>query len=330
LAKDLTLPRLRDERDTSPAATEAAQQEWSAARRGAVVTVTGGRETVRIDPALIARAAEDIGQWNTYLRSIPPTDTAQWARSAGRTAGVFAAWSARVEPTPGPLAAAARALSQSAQIPAHQRTAPQPDRLHAGGAALIVTQGAILARGGAAANALLLRQMMRTMDTFADAERAAGRAHHAQMLVQVRERELTDLHTRWRSAAGVEAVRTDRARTATAAPDYVPAPTRDTAPPTLPQGPPPGVSEDEWEAHRLAALSSGVELPPYAPTERPPQPVDAGPVTEEMRGDIELMRRLDHAQNHSVDGSRAPFAGNGSSLSAQPDVTERDRDDHER
>lgn len=153
------------------------------------------------------RAAEDIGKWNTYLTSIPVEDTAQWARAAGRTAGVFAAWSARTEPTPGPLAKAAAELSKSAQILAHQRASPEPERLHAGGAALIVMQAAMVARGGAATNALLLRQMMRTMEAFADAERAAGRAQHSQMIVEVQQRELTELHTRWQASAGAQSLR---------------------------------------------------------------------------------------------------------------------------
>ena len=48
-------------------------------------------------------------------------------------------------------------------------------------------------RGGAAANALLLRQTMRTLDVLADAERAAGHAPRVQELVQVRERESMSL-----------------------------------------------------------------------------------------------------------------------------------------
>ncbi|MBY6709084.1 MULTISPECIES: relaxase/mobilization nuclease domain-containing protein [unclassified Rhodococcus (in: high G+C Gram-positive bacteria)] len=196
LAKDLTLPRLRDEWDTTGTAPQDAAAEWSAARRGTAVTITTGRERTPLDPELIARAAEDIGKWNTYLTSIPIEDTAQWARAAGRTAGVFAAWSARTEPTPGPLAKAAAALAQSAQIPAYQRITPDPERRHAGGAALIMMQAALATRGGAAANALLLRQMMRTMEAFADAERAAGHAHQAHTLTLVRERELTTLHER--------------------------------------------------------------------------------------------------------------------------------------
>ncbi|KQU04474.1 hypothetical protein ASG56_14120 [Rhodococcus sp. Leaf7] len=138
MAKDLTLPRLRDEWDATGTARQDASAEWSAARRGAAVTITTGRERTPLGPELLVRAAEDIGKWNICLTSIPVEDTAQWARAAGRTAGVFAAWSARTEPTPGPLAKAVAALSQTAQIPAHQRITPDPERRQAGGAALVV------------------------------------------------------------------------------------------------------------------------------------------------------------------------------------------------
>ncbi|MBY6352064.1 hypothetical protein HQ607_17325 [Rhodococcus corynebacterioides] len=245
LAKDLTLPRLRDEWETTGTAQQDAAAEWSAGRRGAAVTITTGRERTQLDAGLMARAAEDIGKWNTYLSSIPASDTAQWARAAGRTAGVFAAWSARTEPIPGPLATAATALSQSAQIPAHQRITPDPDRRHAGGAALIVMQTVLTARGGAAANALLLRQMMRTMEAFADAERAAGNARQAHELVRVRERELTTLHT--------QLVQTSVAERGAVSPASDSVPRAVTA---RDAGRPDGVSVEAWEAARLTGLGA--------------------------------------------------------------------------
>lgn len=250
LAKDLTLPRLRDEWETTGTAQQDAAAEWSAGRRGAAVTITTGRERTQLDAGLMARAAEDIGKWNTYLSTIPIEDTAQWARAAGRTAGVFAAWSARTEPTPGPLAKAAAALSQSAQIPAHRRITPDPDRRHAGGVALIVMQTALTARGGAAANALLLRQMMRTMEAVADAERAAGNAQQAHELVRVRERELTTLHT--------QLVRTSGADRGAVSPAPDSAPRANTA---RDDGRPEGVSAEAWEAARLTGLGNTGSAP---------------------------------------------------------------------
>lgn len=192
LAKDLTLPRLRDEWDQSADARTTAVSEWNASRRGAAVTVRNGRERAHIDPELVARAAQDIEKWNTYLASIPVDDHAQWARAAGRTSGVFAAWSTRVEATPGPLAAASRTLAHAAQVPAHQRAPRVDKRLSGGGAALILMQVQIQSSG--ASQVLLLRQLMRTMDAIADARRAAGDLARADELVALRSSELETLH----------------------------------------------------------------------------------------------------------------------------------------
>jgi len=296
LEKDLTLPRLRDEWDTTGTAEQNAAAEWSAARRGTAVTITTGRERTPLDPELLARAAEDIGKWNTYLTSIPVDDTAQWARAAGRTAGVFAAWSSRTEPTPGPLAKAAAVLSQSAQIPAHQRITPDPERRHAGGAALIVMQAALATRGGAAANALLLRQMMRTIEAFADAERAAGRIHQAHTLTLVRERELTTLHERLLvrvstdSLAGTVATEPARAASAVSIEGGVAA-----------------AGANRGAGQPAAALKGTV----------------VGELTDDERAELLSSRHLDQAWS-SGDGSRRGVTGDGASSISFPE--DRDRD----
>lgn len=194
LSKDLTLPRLRDEWDQSEDARTAAAAEWKATRRGTAVTVSNGRERAPIDPELIARAAQDIGKWNAYLASIPTTDTAQWARAAGRTSGVFAAWSARMEPTPGPLAAAARTLADSAQISAHQRAPVSPKRLSAGGAALILLQ--VGTTDPAAGYMLLLHQLTKTVQAIADAHRAAGDLARASTVETLARIELAAVRAR--------------------------------------------------------------------------------------------------------------------------------------
>ncbi|OZC46341.1 MULTISPECIES: relaxase/mobilization nuclease domain-containing protein [Nocardiaceae] len=194
LSKDLTLPRLRDEWDQSEDARTAAAAEWKATRRGTAVTVTNGRERTPIDPTLIARAATDIGKWNSYLASIPTTDTAQWARAAGRTSGVFAAWSARMEPTPGPLATAARTLADSAQIAAHQRAPVPPKRLSAGGAALILLQ--VGTTDPAAGYMLLLHQLTKTVQAIADAHRAAGDLARASTVETLARTELAAVRAR--------------------------------------------------------------------------------------------------------------------------------------
>lgn len=195
LSKDLTLPRLRDEWDTSATANEAAAQEWRAARQRSAVTAGNGRERAGLDPAMYARAAADMDRWNTYLASVPTSDRAQWTRAAGRASGVFAAWSARIESTPGPLAAASASLAHSAQTPAHTRGEGAGDRMTAAaGAALVVLQATTT--DPTAAMALLLHQLMRTLDAVAAAHRASGEADRAAQLVAVRTSHLDGLHAR--------------------------------------------------------------------------------------------------------------------------------------
>lgn len=194
LSKDLTLPRLRSEWDTSSEEAANAVDEWTAAKTGKPAR-RSGPEAVVADPELLARAAEDLERWNDYLTSIPVADRAQWARAAGRTSGVFAAWSAKVETRPGPLAHASKQLARAAQLPAHQRAAKPAGVVSAGGAALIVmackpgldtTTGYIL----------LLRQLMEATEAIAAASRAAGDAAYAHDLEVVTRERLTAVHDR--------------------------------------------------------------------------------------------------------------------------------------
>ncbi|MFZ2175946.1 MAG: relaxase/mobilization nuclease domain-containing protein [Rhodococcus sp. (in: high G+C Gram-positive bacteria)] len=192
LAKDLSLPRLRKEWEDSPTTSTEAVAEWNIARRDMPFTKKG-REAAPINPALVARAARDIESWNKYLTSIPVTDRAQWARAAGRTAGVFAAWSTQLETKPGPLAKASVQLARSAQIPAHQHWSKKAGALSAGGAALIMLQ----MKPGidtSAAYALLLRQLMKTTEAIAAAHRASGEAARAAELELLSRTQLESVH----------------------------------------------------------------------------------------------------------------------------------------
>lgn len=194
LSKDLTLPRLRSEWDTSTEESARAVEEWTAAKSGAPAK-RSGPEAVVADPKLLARAAEDLEKWNDYLTRIPVTDRAQWARAAGRTSGVFAAWSAKVETRPGPLAYASKQLARSAQLPAHQRAAKPAGVVSAGGAALIV----MACKPGLDASTgyiLLLRQLMKATEAIAAASRAAGDAAYAHDLEVLTRERLGEVHTR--------------------------------------------------------------------------------------------------------------------------------------
>lgn len=209
LSKDLTLPRLRDEWVHTDDSRRAALDEWRAARHRHAPTAPGERERATIDPKLVARAAQDIGKWNNYLTSIPTTDTAQWARAAGRTAGVFAAWSARVETTPGPLAAAARTLSDSAQHAAHTRAAVPTRTVSAGGAALIMLQ--LTTHDATASYMLLLRQLTKTVEAIAAAHRAAGDVRRAHAVESMARTHLATVHRQLQRQTPVASVAVERA-----------------------------------------------------------------------------------------------------------------------
>lgn len=185
LARDLTLPRLREGWPDSPQTAQAAVDEWRATSKNPwqYRPVAPGREESTPDPQLWEQYSRELGELRTRLRDVPATDRATWAHVARETAGAFAAWSQRVETTPGPLAETARELSRSAHIRAHQ-SSPKPVRMgSASGAAMILLQAAAAGRG-TAAEAILFRQLGRLSVALLDAHKAAGDARRAEQMAE--------------------------------------------------------------------------------------------------------------------------------------------------
>lgn len=119
LAKDLNLNALREQQwDDTAEARAAAVATWMSPK-----TETRERAARGLDEAeLWQQAATEFGAWHRQLGQIPRTDRARWAWAAGQAAGVFAAWSEKLEgEQPGPLAAAAQELTRSAQLPKGER-----------------------------------------------------------------------------------------------------------------------------------------------------------------------------------------------------------------
>ena len=109
------------------------------------------------------------------------SDRATWAHVARETSGAFAAWSWRVEATPGPLAQTSRELARSAHLKAYQ-SKPKPVQLgSAANAAMILMQAASGGRG-AMAEAIMLRQLGRLTVAVLDAHAAAGDARRVEQL----------------------------------------------------------------------------------------------------------------------------------------------------
>jgi hypothetical protein len=206
LARDLTLPRLREGWPDSPQSAQAAVDEWRATSKNPwqYRPVAPGREERTPDPQLWEQYREELRELRAQLREVPPTDRATWAHVARETAGAFAAWSQRVEVTPGPLAETGRELSRSAHIRAHQ-SKPKPVRMgSASGAAMILLQAATAGRG-TAAEAILFRQLGRLSVALLDAHKAAGDARRAEQMSESLRGKLAAIQERLPAGATKDA-----------------------------------------------------------------------------------------------------------------------------
>lgn len=213
LGRDLTLPRLRQAWPDTPTAASDAAAEWNAAKRGRRV-VSPGRESSEPDPELWSRYTREVGELREKLRGVPLDDRETWQSVARETAGAFAAWSKAVESEPGDLAAAADALSKSAQTFRRPQAPQHVARASVGGAAMLLAS-AMRGGQGPAAQAALLRQLMNLSGAVYDAAKATGEARQAALLAgDVRER----LMRVRQGLAPAGPVTTTSTRTATMAP----------------------------------------------------------------------------------------------------------------
>ncbi|MFK4637126.1 relaxase/mobilization nuclease domain-containing protein [Paenarthrobacter histidinolovorans] len=180
LAKDLTLPKLREGWGASPESGPAALLEWQAAATGKRM-VTAGREARVPTAEEWQKYTAEVGELYEQIRTAPLDNPALWAQVARETSGAFAAWSIRTEATPGPLAETAKALSRSAQLrrfPPRTEHAPMPS---AKGAGMLLMQTAV-GPSTVAGHALLLAQLRNTMKAMYDMHHAAGRLHEAERI----------------------------------------------------------------------------------------------------------------------------------------------------
>lgn len=212
LARDLTLPRLREQWPDTPDGASAAAAEWNAARR-ARRPVAPGREMQEPDETLWRQVGADLEQLREQLRSVPIDDRETWARVAREVSGSFAAWSLRVEPVPGPLAATADALARSAELRrAGVKNVRTAGRVSAAGAALLLISAAKGGRG-VVAQAILLRQLANLAKALYDMHRADQDARRALQIERAIRGDLASVASRLPSpgpaggGAGAEAVR---------------------------------------------------------------------------------------------------------------------------
>lgn len=183
LARDLTLQRLRAGWPDTPTGAFEAAAEWQATWRNPVKykPVQPGREQHAPAPELWQQVSGDVRALREQLRSIPKDDRATWAIVSKETSAAFAAWSERIEPTPGPLADAARVLARGAQIRKHQVRLKPAGMVSASGAAMLLA-AATKGGQGAVAEAVLFRQLVLTTRALFEAHTAMRDARQASAI----------------------------------------------------------------------------------------------------------------------------------------------------
>ena len=196
LAKDLTLPKLRQFWEASVADRKAAVIEWSATKAAGP-----GRETIVGAPDDWRRAVAGIERAVERLMDVPVSDLAAWRGAARETAGVFAAWSRRFEGrNPGPLAASADALARSGQGRPGEQVPNRRAVRDLGGIAAIVAQSE-LGDESPIAWAMLLGQLAKTLTLIGETHAVRGEAEMAKALVGQLCQELEALHDQFEASS---------------------------------------------------------------------------------------------------------------------------------
>ena len=190
LAKDLTLPSLRQFWEQSPSDRNEAVAEWRATE-----SVTPGRESVLGAADNWQQAAAGAERIVETLRALPVSDLAAWRGAAREAAGVFAGWSRQFEgDSSGPMGSAADALARSAQSGPGD---PVANRRAAGGGfsriAAVVAQGE-LSNDSPLVWAMLVDQLGRTLGAISDVHLARGEAELAKAIVAGIEAGIGELH----------------------------------------------------------------------------------------------------------------------------------------
>lgn len=197
LARDLSLPRLRDNQGwtRTPEAAAEAVAEWNAAMRGQRV-VTPGREALEVDPQMLEDARGELDDLVRQVRAVPLDDRHTWTRVARQTSGVLAAWSNATEHTPGDLAQAAEVLSRSAQTYRKEPPAPtKAGRIRLAGTAMVLAS-AMKGGQGTVAHTAMVMNILRLTQAVYDAQRASGQARLARTLASDTRRQLQAIRDR--------------------------------------------------------------------------------------------------------------------------------------
>ncbi|MDQ0676598.1 hypothetical protein QFZ36_004224 [Pseudarthrobacter siccitolerans] len=180
LASDLKLGALREEWMDSPHLATEAAAEWNAAARNKRKVSKTGPENATPSADVWVEYTRNAAALVEKLRVLPRDDHATWAKAAREVSGAFAAWSHRLEPTPGPLAATAAELSRTAQLRGpRQHSKPVPLPSIAGTAMLFM---AASSKNKTAAQAALMLQLVNTAFAIHEMHQQSGRTREAQRI----------------------------------------------------------------------------------------------------------------------------------------------------
>ena len=183
LARDLTLPRLRQYWTSDPQTMKEAVAEWNASAHRTMSPRTSKAAPL---PGMVASRMRTL---NRRLHELPVEDREAWASVAREAAGMMASWSRMVESSQGPIARAALDLSRSAQTYARpRRFVPEARDCMMDAALLLVVSSRD--DDGRMVQAILMRQMWRTVLTIRQAMDARDDAYLARITREIQEREL--------------------------------------------------------------------------------------------------------------------------------------------
>ena len=221
LARDLSLPALRDRWRAGEAERQEAGAEWAG---GAPVTGVhegpraGGHVSYRWPeasrcwgktalgeehrapgqrwPARWTEASEGLGEVFRELSAVPADDVTTWRAVASDAAGVLAVLSGRLERVPGPLAHASGLLARSAQGPR-----PRPAKVRCAARGTIKSVAALMVQadldeGAPDAWRLFLAEVLRMTQAVHDAHLRRSESQQAGRLADEARKALNDVRAR--------------------------------------------------------------------------------------------------------------------------------------
>lgn len=190
------MPELRKGWPDRPEVAAQAVQEWRATSTNPwrYTPVNPGREVREPSAEVWAKYSTELASLREQLRHVPVEDRATWARVARETSGAMAAWSQRVDVTPGPLAAASRTLARSAHLRTTESSARPAGWVTTAGSAMVLMHVAT-AGNPTLAQAVLLRELVKLSRALHDMHKAAGdsrRAQDVRVMMTERLKTVTD------------------------------------------------------------------------------------------------------------------------------------------